>query len=158
MNSYFHSIEPPFYLTNFDYFRLPPARWSLYLTRLAQLGFHGVVLPLPWLCHETAKGQIDFTGATHPRRDVITVIKLCAALNLTCVLAPGPARPHHGLLNNGLPLWLPPRALSRKPVTGWYSAVSQATVPYQWPQGPITACGSTGFRPIGRPRHAARSD
>jgi hypothetical protein len=139
MNSYLHTIKPPFYITNFDYFRLPPERWSLYLTRLAQVGIQGVVLPLPWLSHETVKGQVDFTGAVRPRHDVITIIKLCAALNLTCLLAPGPIHPDQGLLNDGLPLWLPPEPVSMEAVTGWYSAVSKALAPYQWPQGPVVA-------------------
>lgn len=140
MQNYFSAVSPPYLAADFHYFRLPPEKWELALTRLAQMGVTMVTMTVPWGFHESVQGKIDFIGATNTRRNVIGVLDLCAAFKLHCILQPGPYSPDNGILNNGLPAWLPPAATNPIPETAiesWLNGLSKALVKYQWPDGPI---------------------
>ena len=90
MHNYFESIKYPLFTAGFDYFRLAPEKWELMLTRLVQLGMRGVVVTVPWGFHQPKAGLVDFSGHRSSRHDLLTVLKLCAALKLICLLKPGP--------------------------------------------------------------------
>ncbi|HMQ52415.1 MAG TPA: beta-galactosidase [Anaerolineae bacterium] len=136
-STYFETAEPPFFAAEFDYFRLPAERWSLLLTRLRQMGCQIVSVGVPWLWHEIEPGQVDLTGASSPRRNLAGLLKLCRALQLTCLIDLGPLT-ERGLLNNGLPLWLSEETRAEA-VERWLRAVSQPLVDAQWPNGPVVA-------------------
>lgn len=141
MSTYFETAPAPLLAAEFPYFRLPREKWELMLVRLWQMGANALTLTLPWSFHETEPGAIDLTGAANSRRDVVSLVQLCAALNFVCIVNPGP---YNGddVLGRGLPVWLLrqsddletalPEAVGR-----WFKAVSQALSGQQWPDGPI---------------------
>jgi hypothetical protein len=144
MHNYFESIEYPLFTAGFDYFRLAPEKWELMLTRLVQLGIRGVVVTVPWGFHQPKAGLVDFSGHSSSRHDLLTVLKLCAALKLTCLLKPGPVYPAQTqLVNQGRPGWLKaqPDMFDDEFATafaGWLHTFSQHIAAYQYPNGPIT--------------------
>lgn len=127
---------------DFPYFRLTREKWELMLTRLTQMGVNGLIVTVPWGFHETERGLIDLTGQTNPRRDLTGLLKLCTAFKLTCWLKLGP-RAQAGVLADGLPLWLLQttdlEAALPEAAVGWFKALSKILLPYQTPDGPITA-------------------
>ena len=135
----------------FHYFRIAPERWAPGLARLAALGFNAVSTYVPWIWHEPAPGQRDFSGIPDLRRDVLGSPHACRAAGLPLIVRPGPFiyAEYQGL---GHPRWLEqaiPEALMRGPrgkpvrgafwaayslghpayraaVAGWYGAVAGA--------------------------------
>jgi hypothetical protein len=144
MQNYFDATKPPFFTADFHYFRLAREKWELMLTRLAQMGVNIITVTVPWGFHQVDRGTVDLNGASHARRDVLGLVKLCAALNFFCLLKPGPYCNHAGILGNGLPNWLAPddQNFNADLLIGtqrWYQALSNALINYQWPGGPIIA-------------------
>ncbi len=144
MQNYFDSATPPFISTDFHYFRLAREKWAFMLTRLTQMGVKMVTITVPWGFHAPNQDMYDLNGATNARRDVIGLIELCAALNLHCVLKPGPYARQSGILLDGLPHWLSADSMElnaelQKESTGWFKALSNALLKFQWPTGPIVA-------------------
>lgn len=146
MPNYFQTVKPPYFAANFDYFRIPREKWELMLSRLKQLRVNTLTLVTPWGFHEYEKGTIDLQGVTNSRRNLIGLLNLCQKLNFYCILNIGPYHQHQGLLNDGLPTWLAEDSFL-KMLQGWYSAISQPSIEYQWPDGPIIALqfNSTGI-------------
>lgn len=144
MPNYFETNKQPVIAAEFDYFRLAREKWELMLARLIQGGVTYLSLTVPWGFHELAPGRVDLRGATLPRRDLLGLLDLCAALNLGCLLRLGPLQSEQGLLHQGLPGWLAgdeaqleaarPEAAKR-----WFKTLSQALVGRQGPAGPILA-------------------
>ncbi len=89
----------------FQYFRIDPALWHVGLSQLKAAGVMAISTYVPWVWHEWRKGVFDFTGASHPCRDLIGFLKVCAALDLSVVIKPGPYifAEYQGF---GLPGWL----------------------------------------------------
>lgn len=142
MSHFFDSIQPPLLAADFDYFRLPRARWELLLTRVGQMGANLIMVTVPWGFHEFSQGTVDLTGTTNTRRDVQGLLELCQALELHCLLRPGPYC-DQGVLSEGLPVWLPrddefENALPVA-VETWYKALSKGLLNQQWPAGPLVA-------------------
>jgi hypothetical protein len=143
MRNFFESNATPLFAADFDYFRIPRARWELMLTRLKQMGANAVMLTVPWGFHEFKQGTVDLNGATLSRRNVVGLLKLCARFELYCILNLGPYAPDRGVLGDGLPAWL----LDGEPlddrlpaaVPGWFKALSKTLAGYQWPNGPVIA-------------------
>ncbi len=142
MQNYFETLDRPLVAADFDYFRLPPEKWELLLTRLSQLGATTLTLSIPWGFHEFKPGSIDFNGTTHPRRNLMRVLALCTAFDFYCILKPGPYH-RRGLLAQGLPFWLKNKpdfdAALPPSVESWYKALSKRLVAHQWQTGPIIA-------------------
>ncbi len=143
MPTYFETAAHPVIAADFDYFRLPPEKWELLLTRLRQMGVNALNLNLPWGFHESESGAVDLTGAVNSRRDVAGLLRLSATLDFVCLLKPGPYL-DAGVLGHGLPLWLLRQpgdldAALPQAVTGWFRALSQTLNDQQWPAGPIIA-------------------
>jgi hypothetical protein len=131
------------FAAEFHYFRIPREKWELLLARLCQMGVNTLTVALPWNFHQLAPDSVDLTGATHPRRDAAGLLELCRALNLYCLLQPGPYC-HAGVLGEGIPLWYmkqadDPAVTFRSAVEGWFGAVGDALAGQQWPAGPVLA-------------------
>ncbi len=52
------------------YFRIPRRYWGKHFEALAGAGCNAVSTYVPWSWHEFKEGTIDFTGRTHPERDL----------------------------------------------------------------------------------------
>ena len=104
---YFKKEGKPFFLISGEihYFRLDARLWEKHLRLLKQSGANTTSTYIPWDWHEYEEGKFDFTGETHPARNLITYIKLCKKIGLQLIVKPGPY-----ILaeyeNQGLPCWL----------------------------------------------------
>jgi beta-galactosidase len=153
------------------YFRVPRHRWELALMRLRQLGADAVSTPLPWAWHQLSAKVYDFSGSTHPGRDVVGFVTLCAALDLPVLLRLGPYV-GDGLLAGGIPMWLlrdhpevHALAANQQPlrdrlsgcplpcaehpiylsyVEAWFRQATQVLADLQQPAGPIFAVQASG--------------
>jgi beta-galactosidase len=87
------------------YFRLDPGLWEKHLVLLKQTGANTTSTYVPWDWHEYEESRCDFSGETHPGRDLVRYIGLCKKIGLHLIVKPGPYilaeyRRH------GLPDWL----------------------------------------------------
>ncbi len=143
MPTFFETHTGPLFAAEFDYFRIPRARWEFMLTRLQQLGVGAVSLNIPWGFHEFKQGTVDLDGTTLSRRDLVEVLALCCRFGLYGVLNPGPYLVKSGLLADGLPPWLPVGAAQDErlmpAVQGWFKVLATTLGRYQWPDGPVIA-------------------
>jgi beta-galactosidase len=87
------------------YFRIDPAEWVDRLQKIKDAGFNLVSTYVPWIWHEPEEGAFDFEGATHPRRNLVDFLDLCASFGLYCIIRPGPYVMSE-LKNEGIPHWL----------------------------------------------------
>ncbi|MGH3770914.1 MAG: beta-galactosidase [Pseudonocardiaceae bacterium] len=82
-------------LAEYPYYRADPAAWASNLCALKALGATVITAYVPWRWHELdpeidgASGY-DFTGRTHPQRDVVGFFGIVAETGLKAVLKPGP--------------------------------------------------------------------
>ncbi|HSW54760.1 MAG TPA: beta-galactosidase [Ignavibacteriaceae bacterium] len=89
---YFIKDGKPFFLISGEihYFRLNPKLWEKHLRLLKQSGANTTSTYVPWDWHEYEEGKFDFTGETHPARNLIKYIKLCKKNGLQLIVKPGP--------------------------------------------------------------------
>ena len=87
------------------YFRLDARLWEKHLRRLKESGANTASTYIPWDWHEYEPGKVDFTGETHPARDLLRFILLCKRLGLHLIVKPGPYILAEYELH-GLPTWL----------------------------------------------------
>jgi beta-galactosidase len=89
---YFIKDGKPFFLISGEihYFRLDPKIWEKHLRLLKQSGANTTSTYIPWDWHEFEKGKFDFTGETHPARNLKGYIKLCKKIGLQLIVKPGP--------------------------------------------------------------------
>ena len=98
------------------YFRVPRDLWEVVLLRAGQFGADTISTYIPWGFHEPAEGQVDLTGQTDDRRDLVGFMALVHAFGFGFVAKPGPFVDAE-LLGGGVPLWLPeryPQTLARR--------------------------------------------
>ena len=90
--SYFIKDGKPFFLISGEihYFRLDPKLWEKHLRMLKQSGANTTSTYIPWDWHEFEEGKFDFTGETHPARNLKGYIKLCKKIGLQLIVKPGP--------------------------------------------------------------------
>jgi beta-galactosidase len=93
------------YSGEFHYFRTDREQWEDSLNKLAAAGCNALFTYVPWNWHEITEGEFDWTGRTHPKRDLLTFLALADAANLRVVVRPGPYITSEWL-NGGLPNWL----------------------------------------------------
>jgi beta-galactosidase len=72
------------------YFRLARKDWDDRLQLLQNNGMDTVSTYIPWLWHELPNGEVDLEGRTHPQRDLIAFLDLCASRGLRVIARPGP--------------------------------------------------------------------
>ena len=89
----------------FFYYRTPRERWEAFLHRYQRLGINTLDLYVPWNWHEPTEGVLDFTGRTHPQRDIAGLLRLAEELVLKVILRPGPVILNEWR-NGGYPGWL----------------------------------------------------
>jgi beta-galactosidase len=89
---YFIKNGKPFFLISGEihYFRLNPKLWEKHLRLLKQSGANTTSTYIPWDWHEYEEGKFDFSGVTHPARNLIRYIKLCKKNGLQLIVKPGP--------------------------------------------------------------------
>ena len=82
----------PFFLISGEihYFRLEPKLWEKHLRLLKQTGANTTSTYIPWDWHEYEEGKFDFTGETHPAKNLIKYIQLCKKVELDLIVKPGP--------------------------------------------------------------------
>ncbi|MGP4097632.1 beta-galactosidase [Nonomuraea sp. KM90] len=119
---------------DYPYYRDDPAVWADRLRAVRdELGIEVVTCYLPWRHHQPEAGTApDFTGVTHPARDVTGFLALCHELGLRVVAKPGPFI-HAEVSYGGLPDWVCPDAdPSIEPL------LDAAGAPSRWGDGAAT--------------------
>lgn len=90
----------------FHYFRIPQQYWQARFAQLADLGFIGISMYVPWNWHKpNPDKRADFTGQSVAERDLIGAIQAIADNGMVCILRPGPFITAEWL-DGGLPSWL----------------------------------------------------
>ncbi|GII59863.1 hypothetical protein Pth03_82520 [Planotetraspora thailandica] len=94
---------------DYPYYRDDPSVWADRLRAMRdELGIEVITSYIPWRHHQPdADTAPDFTGRTHPSRDVLGFIELCHRLGLKLVAKPGPFI-HAEVTYGGLPDWVCP--------------------------------------------------
>jgi beta-galactosidase len=87
------------------YFRVDPRLWERHLRMLKTSGANTTSTYIPWDWHEVREQQFDFTGETHPGRNLLRYIDLCKKVGLDLIVKPGPYILAEYELH-GLPAWL----------------------------------------------------
>jgi len=85
----------------FPYYLCPRQLWERELVWMKTIGVRTVEFSVPWNWHQVRPGEYDLTGATSPRRDLATFIRLLRRLDLHAWVRPLP--PVAGWLNDGVP-------------------------------------------------------
>lgn len=88
----FHIDGEPRHLiaAEFQYFRHDPQCWGRILDRIRDAGIEIVSSFIAWDFHEVEPGRFDFTGETHPARDLSGFIDLCREQGFLFFARPGP--------------------------------------------------------------------
>jgi len=89
----------------FQYFRIPEHLWDSGLKNLKEAGINTISTYIPWIWHEYEENKFDFTGETHPQRDLEYFLKLVRAYGFNFIARPGPYiyAEYQGF---GIPEWL----------------------------------------------------
>ena len=87
------------------HFRTSPDQWHDSMVKIKQANLNTISLYVPWNWHEVEEGNLDFTGRTDPRRDLVRFLELVQSLDLYIILRPGPFICSEWL-NGGIPTWL----------------------------------------------------
>jgi beta-galactosidase len=93
------------YSGEIHYFRLRPQEWPVHLRAARSAGLNTVSSYVPWIWHEALEGQSDFTGGTHPQRNLVHYLQLVQAHGLHFIARVGPVS-NAELRNEGVPGWL----------------------------------------------------
>lgn len=107
VKGYFLKNGKPYFVISGEihYFRLNPKLWEKHLRLLKQTGANTTSTYIPWDWHEYEENKFDFTGETHPARNILRYIELCNKIGLHLIVKPGPY-----ILaeyeSHGLPSWL----------------------------------------------------
>ncbi len=89
---YFTKNGNPYFVISGEihYFRVDPRLWEKHLLLLKQSGANTTSTYIPWDWHEYEENKFDFTGETHPARNIIEYIELCKKVGLNLIVKPGP--------------------------------------------------------------------
>jgi beta-galactosidase len=93
-----------FYSGEFVPERTPPERWRESLTQMKAAGCTAVTFVVPWNWHEVSPGDFDFTGRTHPQRNLLGFLEAIEKAGLLAVPRPGPFITFEWR-NGGIPDW-----------------------------------------------------
>lgn len=159
---YFSVDGKPFFVYSGElhYFRVDPKLWTKHLKRAKEAGLNAVSSYIPWSWHEPKEGKFDFTGATHPQRNLLGYLKKVQEHGLKFIARVGPVS-NAEMVNEGIPGWLlenyPEVFVRGKEVTNlphvtllsylndtfqkyvgkWYENVLPIIEQKQWPKGNI---------------------
>jgi hypothetical protein len=85
----------------FPYYQFPQPLWERELVWLKNLGIDTVVFSIPWNWHRLESGDLDFSGRTSPRRDLMGFVRLLKRVGLHAWIRPlGPVK---GWVDDGFP-------------------------------------------------------
>jgi beta-galactosidase len=116
------------------YFRLKPEDWADRLDKLQANGMDTVATYIPWIWHEVQEDQsVDVTGRTHPQRNLVKFLDMCAERGLNVIARPGPFVMAE-LKNEGLPYRLYREPTNLRPVSWHGEPVKTATLDYLSPE------------------------
>ncbi|MFA6093686.1 MAG: beta-galactosidase [Elusimicrobiota bacterium] len=115
------------YSGELHYFRSDPKDWDERLSQARKAGLNCVASYIPWRWHESEEGKFDFTGRTHPRRNLREFIRLTRKHGLYFIPRVGPVS-NGEMMNEGLPDWL-----SRKYPDAFLSGKKGQTIHHQSP-------------------------
>ncbi|MBI9020905.1 MAG: beta-galactosidase [Verrucomicrobia bacterium] len=73
-----------------QYYRIKTELWDTHLSAAKEAGLMAVATYIPWDWHEPEQGKFDFTGETHPQRNLVGWMEKCQAHGLYCIVKPGP--------------------------------------------------------------------
>lgn len=156
--SFYEGSHPVFLFgAECHYFRIDPTQWRERLLQVRAAGCNLVSTYVPWLWHEQEEDRTDFTGVTHPRRNLVAYLELCRELGFYVIVRPGPYVMSE-LRREGIPAWVldhypeviaqrndgephPTRVVSYLHPTfmrlaeSWYRAVIGAMKPFMADQG-----------------------
>ncbi len=148
------------YSGEIHYFRLRPREWPIHLRAARSAGLNAVSSYIPWIWHEAAEGTFDFTGRTHPQRNLIRYLELVREHGLRFIARVGPVS-NAELTNEGVPGWLiekhPEVCVRGRDITNlphttllayhnpafqeyaarWYDAVLPVVARHAHPDGPV---------------------
>lgn len=155
----FYEGDEPVFLFGAEchYFRIDPTDWRERLLQVKAAGCNLISTYVPWLWHETREGDCDFSGATHPRRNLTQFLELCGELGFYVIVRPGPYVMSE-LRREGIPEWVltdypeivaqtaegaphPTHVVSYlhptflKLAASWYQAVLTAMLPFMADRG-----------------------
>lgn len=88
-----------------QFFRVPREAWRDRLLKMKRHGLNTVDTYVAWNWHEPEKGELDFTGETHPQRDLVGFLELAQELGFYVIIRPGPYICGEWK-NGGIPDWL----------------------------------------------------
>jgi beta-galactosidase len=72
------------------YFRIDKKYWSICFERIKKAGFRIISTSVPWNLHQTTSSDIDFTGYSDPRKDLVVFLELAREFGFKVILRPGP--------------------------------------------------------------------
>lgn len=103
----FHIDGQPVFLHSAEmhYFRVPRKYWRRHLEAIRDAGCQAVSSYIPWSWHEMEEKTFDFSGKTHPERDLKGFVREAAACGLKVTLKPGPYALAE-LTDQGMPAWV----------------------------------------------------
>lgn len=78
------------YSGEIHYFRIKRELWKEHLNKASEAGLKTISSYVPWVWHEVAEDDFDFTGKTLPERNLMGWLELCQKFGFTCILKPGP--------------------------------------------------------------------
>lgn len=123
------------YSGDIQYARTSIAQWRDSLAKIRAAGCNAIFTYVPWNWHELADDTWDWTGATHPGRNLPAFLAAVADAGLWCVLRPGPFITAEWV-NGGIPSWLiqsHPEILTLDARGRSYSAVDYPPISYLHP-------------------------
>ncbi|NJE61774.1 exo-beta-D-glucosaminidase [Thermococcus sp. 21S7] len=100
-----------------QFFRIPRRHWRDRLEKMRRHGLNTVDTYVAWNWHEPENGEFDFTGETHPQRDLVGFLELVQEMGMHAIVRPGPYICGEWR-NGGIPEWLingHPEILARGP-------------------------------------------
>nr|WP_157868123.1 exo-beta-D-glucosaminidase [Pyrococcus abyssi] len=107
-SSKFYTIdgeELPIYGGTLQFFRVPRNAWKDRLEKMKRHGLNAVDTYVAWNWHEPQEGSFDFTGETHPQRDLVGFLELAEDMGFYVLIRPGPYICGEWR-NGGIPQWL----------------------------------------------------
>ncbi|MGC8878927.1 MAG: beta-galactosidase [Anaerolineae bacterium] len=121
------------YSGEIHYFRTEAQQWRDSLVKMQEACLNALSLYVPWNWHEPLEGMLDFTGQTHPRRNLVRFLELVHQHDFWVILRPGPYICSEWL-NGGIPTWL----LEQHPEILALDSKGQPCMAADFPYPPIT--------------------
>ncbi|MEM4446905.1 MAG: beta-galactosidase [Candidatus Jordarchaeales archaeon] len=87
------------------YFRLPPSEWRNRILKAKEAGLHAISTYIPWNWHEISEGVFDFSGDTHPQRNLELFLETAEEEDMLVIAKPGPYICAEWIYG-GIPPWL----------------------------------------------------